>query len=475
MPEETRTPAKLPTVAIVGRPNVGKSSLFNAILGRRFAIVHEMSGVTRDRVASTVIRGERKFNLIDTGGLGTIDGSQRGGDRWDAPIAAQVEAAVAEADVLIMVADAQAGITPLDLDVAAQLRHAGRKVFFAANKCDSDELKNHAVEFSALGFGEVFTICCKHRGGVNALIDAAIAGFPRNHRGPEEKKPVGIAVVGRPNVGKSSLVNALLGEERMVIADVAGTTRDAVDVEFSLPDLEGGNRSAVLVDTAGLRKKTKVDNVVELFSVMRAQSAVERADIVVLVLEADPDGVTAQDRKIGSLIRKAGKGCVIAINKCDRLSGVRRAELAETFRRTLPGLGYAPVCFISALRKEGLEELRREVAGVAAALESEISTGALNRVLAEAFETRTPPVVSSVPLKLFYATMVGKRPPRIRLFVNRPEAAADHYLIFLQKRLWSAFKLSGVPVELELAARPKKVESIKLHVNPAKRKDSKRK
>jgi len=459
MPDTEKT-NRLPAIAIVGRPNVGKSSLFNSILGRRLAIVHEMSGVTRDRVAAPVSRGGRRFTLIDTGGLGMLSGESRKVDRWDAGIAEQVEAAVSDADVLIMVGDAQAGVTPLDRDVAARLRTAGKKVLFAANKCDDDSVRNDAAEFSSLGFGNPYPVSCLHRGGIPALLDAALKLLPPPV--PLELTPprLNLAVIGRPNVGKSSLVNALTGSRRVMTSPIAGTTRDAVDIEFSF--LFGDEKvPALLVDTAGLRKTAKVDSVVELFSVMRAKSAIERADLVIFVMEAGDAGATAQDRKIAGLIQKAGKACVIAANKVDLCSEQAKKDLLNEIRETVPGLGYAPVALISAQEQKGLDRLLELVGEVRRQSEMDVSTGLLNRVLGDAFTANPPPVSGISPLKLFYAVTAGKKPHRFKLFVNRKEAAVPHYVNYLKNKLRAAFDLTGVPIELEFCPRPKTVESFR--------------
>ena len=455
--------AHLPTIAIVGRPNVGKSSLFNAIIGRRLSIVHEMSGVTRDRLAAPAQRDGRRFMLVDTGGLSMLEGETRQVDFWDTGIARQVECAIADADVLIMVGDAQTGVTPLDRDIAVRLRATGKPVLAAANKCDNPKLKDDAAEFSELGFGNVFPISCEHRGGITALLDRALSLLPEERSAEAEAvagTPVRIAVIGRPNVGKSSLINALIGENRVMTSDVAGTTRDAVDIDFSIT-YRGEARPAVLVDTAGMRKRAKVDSVVELFSVMRAKCAIERSDLVLFVVEAGEGGVTAQDRRIAAMIRDAAKGCVIVANKVDRCPGSSVKALTQELRYNLPGIDYAPVEFVSALEHRRLETLLDHIAEVMENLETELPTGVLNRVIRQTIECNPPPPVGTARLKIFYAAMVGVKPARVRLFVNRPELAPDGFLAFLQKQLRAAFELSGAPLFLELNARPKKVESIR--------------
>ena len=454
--------AALPAIAIVGRPNVGKSSLFNAIVGRRLSIVHEMSGVTRDRVVEPVSRNHRRFQLIDTGGLGTLCGESRKVEIWDARIAEQVEAAIEGAEVLICVGNVQEGVVPLDEEVARRLHQSGKPVIYAVNKCANPELAAQAGEFTRLGFGPVIPVSCLHRRHVEELVDAALRLLPAGAEAAAEEapRPFAIAVAGRPNVGKSSLVNALLGEERVMVSEVAGTTRDAIDVEFTL-QYRDSERPAVLVDTAGLRKQTKVDTVVEYFSAMRARSAIERADLVLLVVESAPEGVTAQDRKIVSLIQAAGKACVVVGNKFDLWRDeFRREAVVAELRRTLPGMEYAPVVLVSARERRNLGALLDQVAEVMANLELKIPTSVVNRVLADAFERKSPPVIGPAPLKLYYASMVGTAPPRFLLFVNDPKYCAPNYLAFLRNTLREAFDLTGLPLQLELRARPKKVMSF---------------
>lgn len=341
-------------------------------------------------------------------------------------------------------------------------------MLLAANKCDNPALVDQSVDFMKLGFSEVFPISCLHRSGINALLESAMARLPKGEFEQADDgettsiaRKLNIAVVGRPNVGKSSLVNALLGEERVMVSDVAGTTRDAIDVDFQLR-FRNAEHPATLVDTAGLRKTAKVDTIVEYFSVMRAKSAIERADLVLFVLEASPDGVTAQDRRIAGLIQQSGRGSVIVVNKFDMYKDSHSVKHLESeIRYSLPGMSYAPLTFVSAKEHWNFDALLDRIAEVMEQLELKIPTGVLNRVIMDAFEHHTPPVVGAAPLKLFYASMVGMTPPRILLFVNNPKYCADNYLAFLKNTVRQAFDLTGMPIEIELRERPKKVTSIR--------------
>ncbi len=461
---ETPARRRLPVAAIVGRPNVGKSSLFNVLIGRRLSIVHEMPGVTRDRVMAPVVKSGRAFELIDTGGLGMFEGESRNVDQWDQRIEAQVEVAVADADLLVLVANVQEGVVALDQEVVRRLRASGKPMLFVVNKCDNSSLEEDSCTFMELGFDQVYPVSCQHKRGIDSLVDAMLKQLPdtaAEEENAEEAPPTQIAVIGRPNVGKSSLINALLGEERVMTSEIAGTTRDAIDIDFSIrtPD---GMRPAVLVDTAGLRKRAKVDTVVEYFSVMRAETAMARADLVLFVVEASPDGMTAQDRRIASMIRQAGKACVVVANKFDlHKDGHKVKALEAELRYSLPGMDYAPVVFVSARDRSNLSGLLDQVAEVMGQLEVKIPTGILNRVLTDTVESHTPPVVGSSPLKLYYASMAGMRPPKVVMFVNNPKLCADNYVTFLRNTLRRAFDLTGLPLEIELRARPKKVESIR--------------
>ncbi len=470
----TKTNKALPIVAIVGRPNVGKSSLFNAIIGQRLSIVHEMSGVTRDRVVAPADWGGRQFELVDTGGIGVAPGARRNVDFWDERITEQAAAAIDDADVLIFVVNVQESITALDEEVADRLRVLDKPVILLANKADNPQLAAEAVEMTALGFGVPYAVSCLHRRGIGDMLDAVLMRLPPGEpeAAPEAEdaaddgKLLRIAVVGRPNVGKSSLVNALLGEERVLVSEEAGTTRDAIDVGFQLRYKET-TLPCVLVDTAGLRKKAKVKDAVEMFSVMRSEKAIERARLVLFLVECSPEGMTAQDRKIASMIQQSGKACIIVANKFDTCREAKQKKLLEELRYTLPGMSYAPVVFVSAKEKYNLNKLLDQIAQLVEQLSVRISTSLVNRVLLEAFQQASPPVVGVAPLKIYYASMIGNEPPKFLLFVNEPKYCAPNYLTYLKNCLRQAFDFTGLPLMIELRARPKKVASFHTPVGPS--------
>ncbi len=450
---------KLPTVVIVGRPNVGKSALFNAIIGRRLSIVHEQSGVTRDRLAAPVSWRGRHFLLIDTGGLGNF--SHKRSDMWDKAIANQVEAAVADADLLLLVTNTQEGIVPLDEEVTAKLRDSGKPIMMVPTKADNVGFDQAAEELTRLGFDKVFPVSALHRRGIGNMLDKVLQRIaaPEVKELPEKPEPFKIAVIGRPNVGKSSLVNALLGEERVMVSEVAGTTRDSVDIELTMR-YQDEMVPVQLIDTAGLRRRSKVDSAVEVFSAMRAADAIGRADMIIFVVEASPNGLTAQDRKISSLIQESRKACIIAANKYDICSETAQKELIDELRYTLPGMDYAPVDFISALEGRNIRNLIDRIAEVRAQAEVKIPTAVLNRVVNDAFERNSPPSGALTTLRFYYATMAGNNPPRFVLFINRKELCTDNYLAYLRNYLREAFDFTGLPIVIEMRPRPKKIESF---------------
>ncbi len=457
--KETTTPdsaLQLPVIAIVGRPNVGKSSLFNAILKRRLAIVHFDSGVTRDRVSGSGVFEGRRFNLIDTGGLGMYSGQKRNVGFWDQSIEAQVEAAIDSAVTILFVVDVLDGLTPLDKSIADRLRASAKKVILVANKADNHQATQAADEFHALGFGKIHPVSCLHRIGIDSLMTDALAGIPNNTEAgddnPNEPRPLRIAVMGRPNVGKSSLVNRLLGEDRVIVSEVAGTTRDAIDIEFTLKCGDEDVR-AVLVDTAGLRKKSKIDGAVERYSMMRAEEALENCDIVLFVVEATTQSSTSQDKTIARMIQDSGKGCILVANKWDACSGVKQKDLIADLRGSLPKMLYAPLLLISAKSGYNFRELYEMIAELRAQMSVKVSTAMLNRILTDAQERNVPPIIGARPFKIYYGTMVGNCPPRFSLFVNDPKLCADNYKAYLENYMRKAFTFTGFPIRLIMKAR----------------------
>lgn len=461
---------RIPTIAIVGRPNVGKSSLFNVIIGRRLSIVHEESGVTRDRLTAPVAWHGKHFLLVDTGGLGTITGESRNVSHWDIGIREQVDAAIEGADILLFVVNVQEGLVPLDEEVASRLRDSGKKVFLIVNKSDNPAFEAQAVEFSVLGYDLIYPVSSLHRRGFGNLLQAMLEDVPVKNMRHDSKEPFKIALIGRPNVGKSSLANCLIGQDRVMVSDVAGTTRDSVDIDFEL-EYHGEKLPAALIDTAGMRKKSKVNSVVELFSMMRTKEAIDRAELILFLVEADPEGVTAQDRRIAGMISESGKACVIVANKYDNCRTIHKDDLMDELRYTLPGMTYAPVVFASALTKYNMDQLLDQIAEVMEQLEVQIPTSVVNRVVNDAILANSPPVVGRAPFKVYYSTMIGNQPPRFVLFVNNPKLCAPNYLAYLKNYLRKVFDFTGLPISVFLRERPKKVESIrtsKPRVKPVK-------
>jgi GTPase len=445
---------RIPTVAIVGRPNVGKSALFNAIIGKRISIVHAESGVTRDNVIAPKKWEGHYFQLIDTGGLG-------GGDIipgknisfFDSKICSQVEVAVESADLLLFVVDVTAGPTPLDEEVAKTLRKCNKNTILVVNKVDNDKLEDHAHEFSSLGLTEIETVSCMHRRGISDLIDNFTKCFWKaDYVEPEERLPV--CVVGRPNVGKSSLVNKLVGGDRLIVSDVAGTTRDAVEIPFDL-QLENDLLKAKFIDTAGLRKKGKADTAVEIYSIIRAEEAIKKSDIVIFVIESSESGPTAQDAHIGKLIGDYGKGCIIIANKWDKCSGLKQKDIKESIRRKFPNLSYAPILFTCALSGYNFKLIAEEISLVNEQYKVQIPTSTVNKVLSDAITFNPPPCVRGAFFRVYYATMVHNKPPIFKIFVNNPKLCPANYEAYLRNYLRKSFNLHGLPIRIKLTPRKK--------------------
>jgi len=439
----------LPRIALVGRPNVGKSTLFNRICGRRQAITDGRPGSTRDRNYAQVEWQGRPFEVIDTGGL--LLGTD---DPLLGPATHQAELAIAEADVVLFVVDARAGLLPDDQAIARRLRRDGKQVHLVVNKVEDRD--QDTSEFSRLGWGEGTLISAEHGQGVGDLLDAALEGLPRVEASAEAKPPVSVALVGRPNVGKSSLLNRLVGSERAVVSAVPGTTRDSVDELF-----ERRGRRYRLVDTAGIRRVRLLKENVDHVSVVLARRAIGRADVAVLVLDAE-SGLREMDATIGGEVVEAGAGVVVAVNKWDLANerGLKERRFSESVRDDLKFLPWAPVVFISAKSGRGIGTLLEAVDRVAAARTSRVTTGELNRVVARAADLHVPrPAKGNYPVKILFATQIGTAPPTFALKINAVGDLHFSYLRFLENRIREAFGFEGTPIRLKVRGRRRSARS----------------
>jgi len=431
-------------VAIVGRPNVGKSTLFNRILGRRLAIVEDFPGVTRDRNYALVTRFERPFTLIDTGGF-----EPASEDRLLTQMREQSQLAVEEADVIIFLLDGREGLTPADQEVAARLRQVDKPVLFAVNKVDGPSQEVGIGDFYSLGIDELWPVSAEHGPGVADLVEQVIALLPPAPVPRGDSEETRLAIIGRPNVGKSSLVNRLLGFERMVANPVAGTTRDSVDSPFAY-----NRRRYVLIDTAGIRRKGRVSLKLEKFSVIQALKALDRADIALMVIDAC-EGITDQDLTIAGYAAERGRAVVLVVNKWDLVpkdhstAGQYVKDLREAFK-FLPEI---PIHFVSALTGLRVSKIMADVEKVAEEYGRQVTTSALNRVLEDAQKAHQPPVYHGKRLKFFYMTQTGTRPPSFVVFVNKAEGVHFSYQRYLVNCLRKAFGFAGCPLKLRFEDR----------------------
>jgi len=487
-------------IAIVGRPNVGKSALFNRIVGRRIAIVHDQPGVTRDRVMAEAEWRGRPFTLVDTGGIGLMR-REKAHDVITKAAIEQVNLALDAANVIILVVNVQEGIVPLDREVAQRLRQSGKPILLAVNKVDTEKAEPGVAEFTGLGFDKILPVTAIHGEGIEALMDAATALLPpmvesseASVEGAEEGaegagearkvEPLKLAIVGRPNVGKSSIINALTHSERVIVSPIPGTTRDAVDVPFEV-ETDGVRQKYILIDTAGMRKARSVNDSIEFFSVKRSEDSIARSDITIMVIDAE-EGITEQDKKIADRIVEERRACIVIINKWDLIDQVVRkareeeidrrnkgtakqgpnvmttlSEFGEWVQEKLFFLDYAPVIFTSAKSGFQLERLLEAVRYVAAQLQQKVPTAILNRTLQDAVERRQPISSAGHRLKFFYATQVRQAPPTFLLFVNRDELFSTQYKKYLADSLRTAFGYEGCPIILVPKPRPKTVESVR--------------
>ena len=431
-----------PLVAIVGRPNVGKSMLFNRLVGKRLSIVEDTPGVTRDRLYAECEWCGRTFDMVDTGGIEPSTDSEILQFMRE-----QAQIAIDAADVIVLVTDIRTGVTAADKDVANMLLRSHKPVVLAVNKADSTGPEDPAVyEFYELGLGDPIAVSAVHGHGTGELLDACLAHLPPQTDEEEEDDRIKVAVIGKPNVGKSSLINCILGEKRVIVSNVAGTTRDAVDTPF-----ENDKGKYVFIDTAGIRRKSKVDERVEKFSVMRAQLAIERADVCVIMIDAR-EGVTEQDTKIAGLAHEAGKASIVVVNKWDLVekeTGTME-KMRKDVMRDLSFMSYAPILFISALTGQRTERLFELINFVNDQSNMRISTGMLNDVLADAQARVQPPTDKGRRLKIYYMTQTGIKPPNFVIFCNSRELFHFSYQRYLENQIRSVFGLEGAPVRIVL-------------------------
>jgi len=442
-------------VAIVGRPNVGKSALFNRIARRRIAIVFDQPGVTRDRVAREVEANGRRFLLVDTGGL-AFDRTPGSDDPLAAETRQQAAVAVEDAAVCIVVVDARAGVTPLDEEVIRRVRESGVECVIAANKCDREEDDARADEFARFGL-EVLPCSAEHGRGIPALVAFATSRLPPPSEEEESAPPLRVAVVGRPNAGKSSYINRLLNAERVIVSEIPGTTRDSVDVPFTIGEGPTARRY-VLVDTAGMKRHTQMSKTsVDTFSLFRSEKAIEESDVVLLVMDSKP-GPTRQDMRIAGKILDAKRACVILMNKWDLAheDGIKEDDAAKVLREMMPFLSFAPIVFCSAKSGYNVRRTVDAIDAVASSVRASLPTGVLNRTIETAQKKTLSPMVNGKRLKVYYALQVGVDPITIRMFVNDPKLVTDAYRSYLEKAIRARFGLEGAPIRMFLKARSRK-------------------
>jgi GTP-binding protein len=443
-------------VAIVGRPNVGKSALFNRLAGRNIAIVHDQPGITRDRLAAPCTRGHRPFTIWDTGGIGGA-----GENELTAQVRSAADTAMRESDAILFVVDAQDGLTPIDQELARILRKSKAPVVLVVNKIDHEKHEDLENDFLQLGFDTTIPISAAHGRGISGLLETIDPLLPQSEiRNPKSEidLPLALAIVGRPNAGKSSLINSILRDARTIVSELPGTTRDAVDILY-----ERDADKFLLIDTAGMRARSKHSTSVEVFSVMRAERTIRRADLCVLVIDLT-SGVTSQDKRIAGLIQKAEKPCIVVLNKWDLVKPSRGAKAAmertiTDVRERVFFLEYAPVLVASALTGENVDQLFRLIRDVRRAAPIRIGTGVLNRMLRAAFEENPPPMIGTRRLKLFYAAQARGEDKRALealkfvLFVNQPKLLSDPYARYLERRIRAVEAYPGLPLILSYRAR----------------------
>lgn len=429
-----------PIVAIVGRPNVGKSTLFNIFADSRISIVEDTPGVTRDRLYAEAEWLDRRFTMVDTGGI-----EMQNTDSIAVSIREQAKIAIQEADVILFVCDARTGVTNDDMEVAKLLRQSQKPVILAVNKADTPKQETEAYEFYSLGIGEPYLISASNRLNLGDLLDSIVEHFPKENDDDEEEDDfIRVAIIGRPNVGKSSIFNDIIGQTRSIVSDVAGTTRDAIDVP-----VEKDGQKYLFIDTAGMRRKGRVDEPIEKYSVIRTLRAVDRSDVVLMVLNA-VEGITEQDKKIAGYAHEAGKGIVIVVNKWDLYEKDNNStvEFTKNLRKELIFMPYANVVFVSALTHQRISRLPEMIKDAAESNAMRISTSVLNQVITDAVAMNQPPMEKGKRLKILYTTQVKVKPPTFVIFCNEPEIMHFSYQRYLENQLREAFGFMGTPINI---------------------------
>lgn len=426
------------TVAIVGRPNVGKSTIFNRIVGERISIVEDIPGVTRDRIYADAEWMTTSFNMIDTGGI----------EMGDEPLAQQIkhqaEIAIEEADLIIFLVDGRDGITSTDQEIATLLYRSEKPIVLAVNKIDNLEMRENIYEYYSLGFDDPYPISGSHGLGIGDLLDVVIDKLPGKHDEVRDEDTIYFSLIGRPNVGKSSLVNAILNEDRVIVSEVSGTTRDAIDTPLHKDD-----QDFVIIDTAGMRKRGKVYETTEKYSVLRAMKAIERSDVALIILDAET-GIREQDKRVAGYAHEAGRAIIIVVNKWDTIDSkeTAMAEFEQQIRQHFQFLAYAPIVFLSAKTRRRLQSLIPTIKLVSESHAKRVSTNILNDVIMDALAVNPTPTVKGKRLKVLYMTQVAVKPPSFAVFVNNPDLMHFTYKRFLENQIREAFGFSGTPINI---------------------------
>lgn len=455
--------SQLPKLAIVGRPNVGKSALFNRICKKRIAIVDEAEGVTRDRLYAESELFGFKFEVIDTGGINAHSDAL-----FNEEIKQQAEIAIEEADTIIQVVDAQIGLTSLDKEVSKILLRTSKPVCLAVNKIDDHSQEPLMHQFYQLGIKKIIPVSAAQGWHIAELLETAFEDLPKeNHEEEDDSEAIKVAIVGRPNVGKSSLVNTLLQDDRCIVSPIPGTTRDSIDISIT-----SGDQTYTLIDTAGIRRKKGEHEVVDKFAAIRSERAIERADICVLILDVQ-EGMTAQDKKIANMIEEAGKGCIIIFNKWDLVKGIRMEHCLQSIEEEVPFLRYCPKLFISAKSGRNVDKIFPLVHEVFGFSSLRITTHQLNKYLCLAIQKNHPPMIMGKRLRIYYMAQVDIKPPKFILFVNYPNLMTDSYKKYLYNQFREAYEFTGIPIVFHLKGKEKKekVEKVERAIYPNREKE----